>query len=230
MKNTIRIIIVALLIINSSIFSAEAQDTKVTRDLEQWTSVEISKKLGKRWNISLNQEFRFIQDVSRFDVYFADLGVDFKLNKHFSIGANYRLYQNKNNDGVFKTKHRWNADFQYKHKISQFKIAYRLRFQNKDEDFFKSDIINNMYSIRNKLSANYNIRNFKLDPFVAAELYSHFNKTISAEFNKLRWTAGLKYSLNKFGDLELFYRIENELNQTYNKNTYIIGLGYKIKF
>ncbi len=99
MKNTIRNIIVAFLIINSSIFSAKAQDTKVTGDLEQWTSIEISKNLGKRWNISLDQQLRFIQDITRFDVYFADLGVDFKINKHFSIGANYRLYQNKNNDG-----------------------------------------------------------------------------------------------------------------------------------
>ena len=207
-----------------------AQETKVVGDLEQWTSVGISKKLGKNWKLSLDQEFRFTNDISQFDIYFTDFGVDYKLNKHFSLGANYRFYQNKNSDGIFQTQHRWSTDAEYKQKIDRFTLAYRLRFQNKDEDFFTSESSNNLYNLRNKFSLDYNIKNFKFDPFFEAELYRQIYDATTTELSKLRWTLGLEYSLKKFGDLEMFYRIDNELNQSYNKNTYIFGLGYKFSF
>jgi len=207
-----------------------AQETKVVGDLEQWTSVGISKKLGKNWKLSLDQEFRFTNNISQFDIYFTDFGVDYKLNKHFSLGANYRFYQNKNSDGIFQTQHRWSTDAEYKQKIDRFTLAYRLRFQNKDEDFFTSESSNNLYNLRNKFSLDYNIKNFKFDPFFEAELYRQIYDATTTELSKLRWTLGLEYSLKKFGDLEMFYRIDNELNQSYNKNTYIFGLGYKFSF
>jgi len=208
----------------------DAQETKVVSDLEQWTSIGISKKLNDHWKLSLDQEFRFTNDISRFDTYLTDLGVDYKINKHFTVGANYRFYQNKNSEGLFQIQHRWNTDFQYKQKIDRFTLAYRLRFQNKDEDFFTSESNNNLYNLRNKFSVDYNIKKFKFDPFFSAEIYRQIEDINTTQLSKLRWTLGLEYSLKNFGDLELFYRIDNELNQSYNKDTYIIGLGYKFSF
>lgn len=230
MTNTIRNLIVVFLLFTGLIIEANAQETKVIRDLEQWTSIGFSKKINKHWKISLDQEFRFTKDVSQFDIYFSDFGVDYKFNKHFAIGANYRFYQNRNGDGAFQTEHRWSSDFQYKHKINRFTIAYRLRFQNKDEDFFTNESGNNIYNLRNKLSTDYNIKSFKLDPYFDVELFRRFEKGEDSFFNKIRWTAGFEYPIGKKSDIKLFYRIDNELNQTYNKDTYIIGLGYKISF
>ena len=207
-----------------------AQDTKVVSDLEQWTSIGLSKKINKHWKISLDQEFRFTNNVSKFDTYFTDMGIDYKFNKHFAVGANYRFYQNKNSEKSFQTQHRLSTDFQYKHKINRFSLAYRLRFQNKDEDFFTSGTNENLYNLRNKFSVNYNINNLKLDPFIDVELYRQIEKLNSTELSKLRWTIGLEYPLKKIGDIQLFYRLDQELNQTNNKDTYIIGLGYKFSF
>jgi hypothetical protein len=218
------------MIVNGLTNKIVAQETKVTGDLEQWTSIGISKKINKHWKISLDEEFRFKKDISEFDTYFTDLGIDYKFNKHFALGANYRFYQNKNSDGVFKTQHRWSSDFKYKQKINRFKLTYRLRFQNKDEDFFTSTSDNNLYNLRNKFSVDYNIKKFKLDPFFDVELYRRIEDINTTELSKLRWTIGLEYSLKKYGDLELFYRIDNELNQSYAKDTYIIGVGYKFSF
>ena len=230
MKYTIRNFIVVLLVITCITSKTEAQETKVTRDLEQWTSIGVSKKINKHWKISFDQELRFSKDVSQFDIYLADLGVDYKINKHFTVGANYRFYQNKNNSDNFQTQHRWNTDFQYKQKINRFSLSYRLRFQNKDEDFFTSNSENNLYNLRNRLSIDYNIKNFKLDPYFQAELYREIENINNSELSKIRWTLGLEYPLKKFGDIQLFYRIDNELNASYPKDTYIFGLGYKFSF
>jgi Protein of unknown function (DUF2490) len=230
MRTKAKYIIITLFIFTVLSVKVRAQETKVVSDLEQWTSIGISKKLGKNWKLSLDQEFRFSKDISQFDTYFTDLGVDYKINKHFSVGANYRFYKNKNKDLDFVTQHRWSTDAKYKQKINRFTLAYRLRFQNKDEDFFTSESSNNLYNLRNKFSVDYNINKFKFDPYFDVELYRQIEDVNTTELSKLRWTLGLEYSLKKFGDLEMFYRIDNELNQSYNKNIYIIGLGYKFSF
>lgn len=228
MKNIIKSINVLILIV--CVFSTYAQKTVVTSDLEQWTTLSLSKKINKHWKISLDQEFRLNHDASEFNIYFTDLGVDYKLNKHFSLGANYRFYQNKNNDGIFVTQHRWSTDAKYDQKINRFKLEYRLRFQNKDEDFYTSNTGNNIYNLRNRFKVDYNIMNCKLDPFFSAEIYRSINSFNDNELSKLRWTLGLEYSIKKIGEIELFYRLDNELNNTYDKNTYIIGIGYKFSF
>jgi predicted porin len=230
MKRKIENIILILLILSGSIFTVKAQDTKITGDLEQWTSIGISKKINKSWSISLDQEMRFSKDISQFDIYLADLGVDYKINKHFTLGANYRFYQNKDSYGNFQTEHRWSSDLKYKQKINRFTLAYRMRFQNKDEDFFTGETSNNLYNLRNKFSIDYNIKSFKLDPFFDVELYRQIEDVNTTELTKLRWTLGVEYSLKSLGDIQLFYRIDNELNQSYNKDTYIVGVGYKFSF
>lgn len=228
MKNIKKSIFIVIFV--GAILSTFAQETVITSDLEQWTSLSISKKINKHWKLSLDQEFRLKHNASEFNIYFTDLGVDYKINKYFSLGANYRFYQNKNNDNVFITQHRWSTDLKYKQDIGRFELGYRLRFQNKDEDFYTSDTGNNLYNLRNKFSAEYNIRNCKIDPFFSTELYRTINSTNDTELSKFRWTLGLEYSIKKFGDIELYYRMDNELNLSYDKTTHIIGVGYKYSF
>jgi predicted porin len=207
-----------------------AQESIVTNDLEMRNSFAISKKINNRWKVSLEEELRFTEDISRFDIFLSDLGVDYKINKHFSAGLNYRFYQNKNNDGNFKTQHRLSAAISYKQKFNRFTFKYRLQFQNKDEDFLSSGSENNVYNLRNKISVDYNIRKFKLDPYFQAELFRKYETDMNPYFNKVRWTLGASYPITKKSDIQLFYRIDNELNQSYPKNTYILGLGYKFSF
>ncbi len=216
------------MVLGFCLIKSYAQETIVTGDLEQWTSIGLSKKINKHWKISLDQEFRFINNMSQFNIYFSDLGVDYKINKYFSLGANYRFYQNKTSEGIFKTQQRLSADVKYKHKLDRFTLAYRLRFQNKDEDFFTSS--ESLYNLRNKFSVDYNIKNFKIDPYVDVELFRQIDDFNTNELSKLRWTLGLEYSLKDFGDMQVFYRMDNDLNQTYNKDTYILGVGYKFSF
>ncbi|PLX20264.1 MAG: hypothetical protein C0597_04310 [Marinilabiliales bacterium] len=230
LKITLVLVIIIFIILAFTLKKLAAQETKVIKDLEQWTSIGLSKKINKHWKLSLDQEFRFTKDMSNFDVYFSDLGVDYNINKQFSLGANYRFYQNKNNDGIFKTQHRWSSDITYKEKIDRFTFAYRLRFQNKDEVFYTDNSDNNFYNLRNRLSINYNIKDFKFDPVFELETFRQIDDLNNSTLNKLRWTLGLEYSVKGIGDIKFFGRFDNELNQTYNKDTYILGVGYKFKF
>ncbi len=230
MKNSNIAIQSILIILLCFTTKANAQETKVTSDLEMWNSISVSKKLSDHWRVSLSEEFRFKKDISRFDVYFTDVGLDYKINKHFTVDLGYRFYQNKNSDNEFKSQHRLSAGIAYKQKLNNFTFGYKLKLQNKDEDFLSVNSENNVYNLRNKLSVDYNIKNFKLDPYFQVELFRKYETGEDASFSKLRWTLGSSYPVTKKSDIQLFYRIDNELNQSYAKDTYILGLGYKISF
>ena len=141
----------------------------------------------------MEEELRFTKDISRFDLFFTDLGLDYKINKHFSAGLNYRFYQNKNNDGDFITQHRLSANLNYKHKVDRFTFGYRLQFQNKDEDFLSSSSENSVFNLRNRISVDYDIKNFKLEPYFQAELFRKYETGEGSYFNKVRWKLGARY-------------------------------------
>ena len=208
----------------------QKQDTKVVKDLELWTSAGLSKKLNKHWKISLDQEVRFLDEISGFNLWFSDLGMDYKLNKHLQFGANYRFYQLKDASNQFETQHRISVDFKYKQKLQRFKLEYRMRIQNRDEGFIENGSENNNVNLRNRLSAEYDIRKFKPDPFFDVELFRRIYDLESGRFNKIRWTLGVQFPLYKNSAVKLFYRLDHELNEMYPKDTYIIGLGYSYSF
>lgn len=229
--NKSRIFLVSILsLLLCFTINMNAQETAVTGDLEMWNSFAITKKISDRWKVSLEEELRFTKNISRFDIFFTDLGFEYKINKHLSAGLNYRFYQNKNKDGDFITQHRFSADIGYKQEIDRFTFAYRLQFQNKDEDFLSKSSENNVSNLRNKISVDYDIKNFKLEPYFQAELFRKYETDVNPYFNKVRWTLGAGYPVTKKSDIQIFYRIDNELNLSYPKNTYILGLGYKFSF
>ena len=228
-SNRIRTTIILICVLVISAYAQE-EDTKVVKDLELWTSAGISKKLNKQWKLSYEQEVRFLNDMSDFNTWFSDLGVDYKLNKHIRFGTNYRFYQIREDNNQFESRHRFSADFKYKHKIERFELEYRLRVQNKDEDFMGNETGDNVFNVRNRVSVAYDIKNFKAQPFFDVELYRRIYDMQSGKFSKLRWTLGVEFPVYKKSDVKLFYRLDNELNKTYAKDTYIIGVGYSFSF
>ena len=161
----------------------------VTRDLEMWNNFAISKKIRRSVeSLFGGRTAVYRRNISRFDIFFTDLGMDFKINKHFSAGLNYRFYQNKNNDGDFMTQHRFSARYKFKQTFDRFTFVYRLQFQNKDEDFLSVSSENNVSNLRNKISVDYDIKNFKLEPYFQAEL---FRKYETGEISVLIKSAGL---------------------------------------
>lgn len=228
-KDTIKLKSILIILLAFAI-NTNAQDTKVTADLEMWNSISVSKKISDRWKVSLSEELRFTEDISRFDIFFTEMELAYKINKHISTEFGYRFYQNKNSDDEFFSQHRFSLGLAYKQKLDRFTLGYKLKFQNKDEDFLSSSSTSNVSNLRNKLSVDYNINHFKLEPFFNVELFRKYETDEDSYFSKLRWTLGASYPVTKKSDVQLFYRLDNELNQTYAKDTYILGLGYKISF
>ena len=107
---------------------ANAQETKIVRDLGLWTGVAVEKTVKKKWTFSIKQEVRLKNDISELNKYFTQAGINYRINKNFSLEGDYRYIQDKNAEGRFETRGRYNFDFRYKGKLAFITILYRLRY------------------------------------------------------------------------------------------------------
>ena len=99
----------------------------------------------------------------------------------------------------------------------RFSIAYRLRYQNKSATNQDAN-----ETMRFKVGLDYNIRKWKLDPNLSVEV---FNK-LGATYNKYRVTLATDYKIKKVGEIKVFYRYIEELNEAFPKTTHVAGLSF----
>jgi len=206
------------------------QEMKVVSDLRFNTEIGIEKELFRNWKLGAETQLKMEKDVSRIDEIDLDLNLEYSPFGFLSFGAGYRMAFNQKRDSTFETKHRFCADVGFRKELYRFKMDYRVRYQNVDDDFFQYDRQQPSRNIlRNRIQIGYNIPNFPLDPFAYAELYGLLDRY--EEFaTKIKCAAGARYNLDKFGKIQAYYRIDRELNSLYPFTYYTIGIGYVFEF
>lgn len=217
--------IIPLLVSVFSISTCFSQEDG-TKDLESWNTIGLKYKLNKKWSFELEEQLRLDENISEISEYFTQLSTEYSISKKFELGAGFRYISENDNEGKlqgYENHFRLNLDASYKHKISDFSLKYRLRYQNKNE--LGVDDFANQH-IRFKTAVGYNFKNWKLDPKFSAEIFNHLEKGEENGFDKYRLTLGTEYKFKKMGTLGLFYKYEKELNESIPETTKIIGLKY----
>ncbi len=207
-------------------FGQDEYDTVVVQDLESWNSATFELKLNKKFNLQFSEELRLQENSSKIERFFSELKLNYKLHKNFQLGLGYRFFTENKRSG-YQNGHRWNIDTKYKFDIERFNGYARLRYQSAKE--FNSDD-NPENHLRMKVKLKYDIKNWKIDPYISAELFGLTGKEACNQFDKMRFTTGSSYKFNKMHSVSFFYGIEKELNTNYPKTIFLIGLGYKFTF
>ncbi len=204
-----------------------AQDSysKVTSDFESWHSVRLKAKFNKKFTASLEQGMRLSENSTTLDQALTEIGISYKLTKGLEVGMGTRYIYDRTKNDNYENKFRYNLDASYKQEVNRLDLQLRLRFQNKKElDWENVDLDDPSSYFRIKFQTNYNIKNWKLDPEISAEIFRNLES--NGGFDKIRYTIATKYSFKNAGDIGVFYRMENELNTSLPKTTYIAGLKY----
>ncbi|TMM57330.1 DUF2490 domain-containing protein [Maribacter algarum] len=203
-------------------------------DLASWTSLQLGYDLDDNWDLGLEGQFRLKSNISVVDEYFSEFFVRRKLLKGFRIALALRYIRENDNIGRiqgYENHFRFHIDADYKHKLGDIRLGYRLRYQNKRELGVSDDQDNfPINRLRFKTGVEYKIKNWPLDPELAVELFSRFEKNEDTELDKYRITLGTSYSFKKAGDLGVYYRRESDINNENSDNQHIIGLKYKYTF
>ena len=107
--------------------------------------------------------------------------------------------------------------------VRGFQSPYRVGVQ--EMTTFESKIF-----LRSRLELDYDIANSRWKPFVSVELYKPLNDKVDNKMDKIRYTVGTEYKINKHNALEAFYRYNNFIDDDENDGQHVIGLGYTYKF
>ncbi len=204
-------ILLTILISNNS-FSQTITDNQL------WSGASAKLKLNKKFSISLAEQFRFKNNISTKKLSFTEMGIKYKLNKHFSFATKYRYVAIP----IKKNKRRISFDVYYSWKKKNFPLSLKYRFRLQDTKKFNSTKQKADY-LRNKLTLGYNASKL-VDPFIAYELYFRFDN--KNEFRAKRFTFGLAWRLNKRINLTTYYRIQKDINVKKPEKLNIIGLNF----
>jgi len=206
--------------------SVVAQEQYITvRDFETWSALQVEAKISKRAEICAVQQLRFNDNSSALQQSFSQLSAQYKWKNDWFLGGALR-FASVAKDSVFQPRLRWNVDAGYGHEVGRFDFGYRLRYQSRS-------IVNDLSALpsnvaRAKVKMRYNVRDWKLDPSFAVELFSQTDDLTKP--NKLRGTLSTSYKLSKSTNLSAFYRVETELFEVYPLTSYIVGARLKYSF
>lgn len=220
-----------MLIIVALIFGKEIKaQTNNSSDVESWNLIQVAYKPTKKLKFDLEGQIRFKDNISLIDRYIVQLGTEYFIYKQIKISGALRYINKNDNTGQiqgYENYLRYNIDASNKHKIEHLWIKYRLRFQNRKE--IEDGIFSNDFDkpyLRYKLSFGYNIKKSKFEPEISGELFQPIGNVENMGVNAFRFTFGTSYSLKDYGKIDLFYRIQKELDIIYLQSTNIIGFKY----
>lgn len=204
------------------------------RDLASWSALELRYELNDNWKLGLEGQLRLKDNLQAIDEYFGEFTITRKLFKGFSTRLGLRYIRRNDNRGSiqgYENRFRYHLDARYKHKLGDFRLRYRIRYQNRNElGISKDEGDFNVKRIRFKTGLEYKIKNWPLDPKLAGELFSRFEEGTDSRIDKFRLTLGTEYNLKKAGVIEAFWRLERSIGETIPDYLYIIGVSYKYTF
>ena len=202
-----------------------------------WSSIEIEKKIGK-WNFEAETELRTIYYLRLVNRWSIGLDAEYKIAKPLQVSFGYTLmnvldkkylnyqFRNRFNSGITGKK-KW-GDF-------GFSLSEGIQLTTKNDSKRIGDFGNiNTYKInpawmwKNSFQTQYNIPKSKLTPGVEFESYYELNNPDGNKFDKLRYTAFLKYKLKKRNSIKLSGIINQELGTDLAdfSGKYIVDLKY----
>lgn len=204
-------------------FSGFAQSEPST-----WLELEFSKKIIKNLKVEFNPELRMFGGFEM-DTYILEGGLSYKLHKYLTLAGYYR-YENERNFREKRQIYEWEPasrfafDAKSGFSVNRFDLSFRLRYTN-GADFDETTDDKTSY-FRYRAKIDYDIKGSKLAPFASVEA---FHDLILKDVDKMRYTGGVAYPINKNNEVSLFYRLQ-DYSEAGKESMDIIGLGYSLKF
>lgn len=200
-------------------------------DAALWMNAYLEKKLGSRFNVHVNEVLRFNHNITRYYYSYTDVGFTYKIKDWWHATLDYVFVTNDAPNNHFTAdflsiRQQLYFDMAFKYDFGDFRINYRTMVQGQVKDLYSSKIgyIPNWY-YRNKLTLKYNLSR-RVTPYVASEIYYHFDTNQGDEFDRARYYAGFFYHIYSHSDLEFYYMIQDQFQINQPSTDYVIGLGY----
>ncbi len=217
---------------------------------ELWTSAGLKKSFGKSWGAEAEIEYRTHNHLSSSERATFGLSADYKY-RWLKVDAGYKFMLGHSLEETTRKgniippywigRHRIYGSLTGKLKLGRIELSLRERYQfthrlgkwvpkfAADGTTPKSDewiAPKDKHILRSRVAAEYNIRKSRFTPYASVELYNDLGSRFGVE--KVRYTVGSEYKINKKNRVELFYRFVQGVSDG-NENMNVIGVGYSFK-
>lgn len=207
---------------------------QVRQDAGMWTTLSIQHALNKKINLVIDEEFRLRENYQRINLFYTNVGIDFKVNKFLKISPTYRFIQKKGLEGNYSFRHRLMLDVIIKKKIDRITLSERVRYQIEVQDLYtsKKGKLPEQY-LRLKTDVKYDIGN-NITPFYSIEFRYQIKDPrgdgpiYDNGFHRVRNMLGAEYEINKKNSVNLYYLFQTEFNISTPESIYILGIGYSL--
>ncbi|MEA5004929.1 MAG: DUF2490 domain-containing protein [Rikenellaceae bacterium] len=200
-------------------------------DIGLWLNGDISFKIMPKLQLELAESFRLRESLGEIDRSETSLELSYKLSKFLKVGGVYDFIYYNHSTKDWESRHRYKLYVTGDVSLNRFNISIREMFQSTFRVGVEetSTRANPKMILRSRIMAEYDIKGSKLVPYISAEYYNTLNDPVKNELVKTRYTAGVKYRLNKRNCLELFYRHISEKDEDDIEGSNILGIGYSYK-
>lgn len=224
-----RLRLILLILISLISIIARAQ----TPALGVWAGVGVEKKFGKSFSVEANGQVRFTDNFTITRAYLGEVGLGYRLSKHWKLGAFYRYtgrrkYDKEEGKYYYRPYHRFYGELSFDHKIwGGLKGDYRLRYQNQFKDDVEGLVADNSY-VRTKFELSYDFKK-RVTPFVSADIFYLIAQSPDASgIDQIRTKVGVDISLTKRQSLSVSVFTDVPVNA--GSVTDVFGnVGYRLK-
>lgn len=208
--------------------------SQVRQDAGMWATLSLQHALNKKINLVIDEEFRIKENYQRINLFYTNVGVDYKVNKFLKISPTYRAIQKKRLDGNYSYRHRLMLDVTVKKKIKKITLSERVRYQIEVQDFYtsKKGKFPEQY-LRLKTDVKYDIGK-KITPYYSIEFRYQIRNprgdgpVYDNGFHRVRNVLGAEYEINKKNSINLYYLFQTEFDISTPESIYILGIGYSL--
>lgn len=207
---------------------------QLRQDAGMWATLSIQHAINKKINLVIDEEFRLKENYQRINLFYTNIGIDYKVNKFLKISPTYRTIQKKKLDGNYSYRHRLMLDVTVKKKLKKITLSERVRYQIEVQDFYtsKKGKFPEQY-LRLKTDIKYDIGK-KITPYFSCEFRYQIRNprgdgpVYDNGFHRVRNVLGAEYEINKKNSINLYYLYQTEFNISTPESIYILGIGYSL--
>lgn len=193
-------------------------------DFQIWNTETEEIKVGEKWKVSAEQEFRWGDNASELFYQHYDMGAFYSFTKWFSAGAGYRHVLLKSK-GKYLIENEPYIHVTVTGEFKGFKLESRNRFEYDHFDY-RSDY----GRYRNKFTLRFPWKwtKIQIQPFVADEVFLCYTK--SDAFNQNRFSAGFGVDITKNIKGDIFYMLQSYKSGETWFDANIFGTKFKFSF
>lgn len=208
-------ILLFLLNVNTKGFCDDNSDSKL------WVEQELSHNFTDKLSYKLIFDERFYNNISTWEEFYIDTGVDYKPTSWLILGPRYRYVKANFNSSNEVTEKRYHMNVELIARLKKFTLESRSRYEYRT---FETTPTRHRFMERIKVIVPlpWKINEKNMDAFLSDELNYDLDKDMATHHEM---QLGTKLSFSKKFSMKVYYGHELKYkNNSWGYNTHIIGI------